>query len=334
MKRLSFGRADVIPAHLRGGIFHLLEHCGGVTSKSVALIISDPTTSGMAKLLSGACATIAKETRLVQIPVADRHGAAPPRELLQEMVNADIVFCMTQFSLAHSAERIAANDQGTRFLSMPLYDTDLLASSALTTDYKAELARTERLTQIFNEGTRVTITSATGTKMELDIKGRSGNCCPGFVTEKYRLGSPPDIEANVSPIEENSIGRVIIDGSVTTPEIGLLRDYVELTFEAGKVVKVHCKNEGVEKTVSKLLGDEGSKRRVLAEFGVGLNPNANLTGSMLTDEGALGYIHFGLGANSSVGGLNDVDFHLDFVFKADNVLVDDNCIFKNGRICI
>ena len=52
---------------------------------------------------------------------------------------------------------------------------------------------------------------------------------------------------------------------------------------------------------------------------------------MLTDEGASGTMHFGFGSNITVGGLNDVPFHLDFVLKNPSIFVDNNLVIKNGK---
>ena len=56
----------------------------------------------------------------------------------------------------------------------------------------------------------------------MNIKGRKANCCPGFVDKNHLLGSH-DIETNISPIEEDSNGKIIVDGSITVESIGLLR---------------------------------------------------------------------------------------------------------------
>jgi leucyl aminopeptidase (aminopeptidase T) len=51
---------------------------------------------------------------------------------------------------------------------------------------------------------------------------------------------------------------------------------------------------------------------------------------MLTDEGAMGCVHFGLGANHTVGGLNEVDFHLDFVVRDASLWVDGVPMIADG----
>ena len=94
-------------------------------------------------------------------------------------------------------------------------------------------------------------------------------------------------------------------------------------------------NSAVIATLDKLFdaaGDAGT--RVLAECGVGLNQSATLQGIMLTDEGAFGCVHFGFGANATVGGLNDVPFHLDFVMRSASLSVDGRAVLENGELVI
>jgi len=79
---------------------------------------------------------------------------------------------------------------------------------------------------------------------------------------------------------------------------------------------------------------ESHLKKVLAEFGIGLNPEARLCGSMLEDEGCLGTIHFGFGSNSTIGGKNKVNFHLDLVVKEPTIIVDDQKIMENGNLLI
>ena len=73
---------------------------------------------------------------------------------------------------------------------------------------------------------------------------------------------------------------------------------------------------------------------IAAEFGVGLNPKAKLIGNMLQDEGALGTIHIGIGANSTIGGLNHVNFHLDHIIRNPTFFIDNKCIMENGKFII
>jgi leucyl aminopeptidase (aminopeptidase T) len=211
-----------------------------------------------------------------------------------------------------------------------LYHWELLEDPSLHFDFKSQAPLVKKFAQTFTDGEVVRVTTTAGTDIQLRIKGRIGNYCPGFVENAGDLGSPPDIEANVSPIEDASEGVVIIDGSITHPNFGLLDQPVKLTVKKGRITEFESNNKKQVEMLNIMFGPLDSPRRVLAECGVGLNPAAKLTGTMLTDEGAMGCMHFGFGANHTVGGLNKVDFHLDFVFHAATLEVNNQAILREG----
>src|SRR5207249_9433424 len=70
----------------------------------------------------------------------------------------------------------------------------------------------------------------------------------------------------------------------------------------------------------------------LAECGVGLNDLAPVSGIMLTDEGAAGTMHFGFGSNFSIGGVNEVPFHLDVVMRDPTLRVDGAIVIERGEV--
>jgi leucyl aminopeptidase (aminopeptidase T) len=125
-----------------------------------------------------------------------------------------------------------------------------------------------------------------------------------------------------------------VDGSITHPSIGLLTSPVAIEFKKGRAVSFRTENPEVSMALDKFSVGTSDKRRVLAELGVGLNPLAELTGAMLSDEGTLGTVHLGLGSNSTVGGKNKIDFHLDFVIRNAVLTIDGETILREGMILI
>ena len=235
-------------------------------------------------------------------------------------------------SMAHTAARQAACAVGARYLSLPDYTRALLEDPALMVDFRAQAPIVRRIADSFTAGSFARVRSPGGTDLCVDIRGRIGNFCPGFVTEPGELGSPPDIEANVSPIEDHSEGVAVIDGSIPYPGFGLLPEPIALYVQQGRIVRFEGDSQ-ITARLEKLFRSAGSEKAlILAELGVGLNPLATLTGVMLADEGASGCIHFGFGSNVTVGGMNDIPFHLDFVFRAGSVVVDDRLIIESGRL--
>ena len=318
----------------QAAIAHLIRNCGKLKPSERLLIICDSSTKSIAEAFEQNARSISPQVKVVEVPLAERHGQEPPEDTARMMLGNDLIISLRSYSLAHSTARVEAAKQGARFLSMPDYSWEMLADPALMVDYEAQFNNVKFITDKFSAGSVLRVRGVAGTDIKLNIAGRIGNCCPGFVQLPGQLGSPPDIEANISPLETASEGIAVIDGSITCPELGLLTDQVELQVKHGLISKISSKNKQYQSFLESIFGESGSKRRVLAECGVGLNPKAALTGKMLTDEGAFGCLHFGFGANHTVGGANKVDFHLDFVFRQGTIEVDGQEILHDGNLIL
>ena len=72
----------------------------------------------------------------------------------------------------------------------------------------------------------------------------------------------------------------------------------------------------------------------VAELGVGLNPNARLTGMMLDDEGVMGTIHIGIGTSHTLGGEIVAPTHYDLLMWAPTIEVDGTVIQRNADVLI
>jgi leucyl aminopeptidase (aminopeptidase T) len=87
-----------------------------------------------------------------------------------------------------------------------------------------------------------------------------------------------------------------------------------------------------------LLVDEMASQ--LGELGIGLNPNAKITGNLLEDEKAGETLHLAFGHNlDMVGGKNSSCNHRDFLMKKPNLTVKyqngkERLIMKNGEIIV
>lgn len=312
---------------------HLMEHCGGVRAGEHVIVIYNQATADVAQMAIAAAQSCGAQVREFEIPPARVHGQDPPADVAAAMLKANLVLGLTTMSMAHSQARMQSARAGARYLSLPEYSRSLLSDPSLMADFRGIAPIVRRVADAFTAGNFAHVRSPGGTDIHLDIRGRVGNFCPGFVTGPGDLGSPPDIEANVSPVEDGSEGVAVIDGSIPYPGLGLLRKPIKLTVAAGRIVKTDGDDIATLNALDALLASVGSEKAyVLAELGVGLNPLAKLTGIMLTDEGASGCIHFGFGSNSTVGGKNQVPFHLDFVFHAGAVSVDDRLLIDNGRL--
>jgi leucyl aminopeptidase (aminopeptidase T) len=321
-----------VTRNARHAIRHLLSHCGSLVAGERLLILCDRSTRDLADAFRSEAESSTDVVTLLELPLASHHGAEPPPAAAEAMIRSDLIVCLCRFSLAHSRARAESAARGARFLSLPLFSWDLLESRAVAFDFRSRAPVVRGLADAFTRGASARVTTEAGTDLRMDLRGRRGNSCPGFVEAPGDLGSPPDVEANVSPVEEGSEGVAVIDGSITCPEIGLLRGEVVLTVEGGRIRSVESRHPDYVAVLERMLEASESPRRVLAECGVGLNPAAELTGTMLTDEGADGCMHLGFGSNATVGGRNEAGFHLDFVFRGASLVVDGREVLRRGAV--
>jgi leucyl aminopeptidase (aminopeptidase T) len=83
-----------------------------------------------------------------------------------------------------------------------------------------------------------------------------------------------------------------------------------------------------------LLEPHGRDARTVAEFGIGTNDKATLTGVILEDEKVMGTIHIAFGDNKSMGGSVRVASHLDGLVKRPTVWFDDRIVMEDGTLLI
>ena len=232
---MSLHMPEITPAHRRGASV-LASVCAGLSPGEKALVLADDSSLAAAKVVSATAEELGGKVRLETIPMLKMHGQSPPAHIGPLMLEADVVFCLTAMSLAHTPERLSASEKGVRFLSLPDYSLDLLASESLNVDFSTLKPITDMLANRLSQAREIRVTTTAGTDILLYVEGRRANSCPGICTEPGCLASPPDAEANIAPLEEESEGLVVIDGSVPCPRIGVLSEPLRLHISRGRLV--------------------------------------------------------------------------------------------------
>ena len=132
-------------------------------------------------------------------------------------------------------------------------------------------------------------------------------------------------------MEGTANGVFVVDGSMAG--LGLIKKTkLKIKVEKGYATKI---TGGVlAKKLIKQLDSVGKQARNIAEFGIGTNDSAKLSGILLEDEKVLGTVHIALGNNITMGGSVNVPLHLDGVIKKPTVYLDNKIIMKNGTLLI
>lgn len=306
----------------------LLLSCAQVNASDQIYIISNPSTSALGEILRREALIIGCSIEHEVIDEFKIHGQEPNKDIADKMLKANVVFCLTKMSMAHTQARLKANQNGVKYFSLPDYSADVMSSPALLADFVSLRPLSEKIASLLSNAESVRITTKNGTDLTMNVKGRRANPAPGFCYDQVLLASPPDAETNIAPLEFMTNGTAVVDGSIPCREIGLLESSVTLEIRDGRVKNI----SGAKAEVLNALFDRSGNPdcRVVGEFGIGLNRLAVLKGAMLEDEGALGTIHLGIGSNKTIGGQNNVPFHLDHVIRQATVQIDDILLMKDG----
>jgi leucyl aminopeptidase (aminopeptidase T) len=312
----------------------LLGQYARLKKEETVVIVCDSSTRFIADIFCTQAKRVTQKVSLLETFPLKIHGQEPSVEIGAKMAQVDLCIGLSSQSMAHTKARQVLTMRGGRYLSLPDYSLELLASPALRVDYEARVVLTHAIADLLMKGRTMQVTSAQGTHISFDIEGRCSNRCPGFLEGPGTMGSPPDIEVNISPIETSAEGVIVVDGSIPHPSLGLLKSTVTLTVKRGRIQSIYGDGEVQSKLKSLFQSAQSDKVYVLAECGIGLNDRATLCGVMLVDEGAYGTMHFGFGSNVTVGGLNDVGFHLDCVIRNPSLMVDGATVLKEGNLCL
>ncbi len=310
----------------------LLKVCARAKNGENILVVTDTIQKHIASAFLDSAAEIGFDVCCIEMSPRSAHGENPPQTVAAAMKEADIIFGATKYSLYHSQARKNAVKNGARFINMADYSIEMLREGPLLIDFDAQREIVFTVAKVLTEGEWVKMTASGGTEIEFSIKGRRALAETGMSISPGETSSPPDIEAELAPVEGTANGRVVVDGSIPQPGLGVLNSPIELVVENGFITEIIGRTSEAQ-IFRDLLQKSGNPNNYnIAELGIGLNPAATFSGSMLEDEGVFGSAHIGIGNNTAFpGGTTYADVHIDAIVRNATILIDGNPLFINGE---
>ncbi len=307
-----------------------LKDCMALKANETLLVVTDDKTSEIGMDLFEIGKQMAKESALLIMPVRRVNGEEPPDEIADLMTKYDVVICPTQKSLTHTNARRNACKEGARVGTMPGITREVMIRT-LKADYHKIAERTYQLTDILDKARQVHITTALGTDILIPVDGIKAISSTGLVTKKGAFGNLPSGESYLMPVEDQTNGVFIVDGSFAG--VGKIEDEpIVVIVEKGYATSIKGGEEA--NTLNNLLKPLGKKAYNIAELGIGTNDQAIVTGEILEDEKVMGTIHIALGNNISMGGTCDIGIHVDGVILEPTVTVDGQLIMDAGKLLL
>ncbi len=304
-----------------------LRDCMGLKSDETLLIITDEVKREIGKSLHFAGKGLCKESLLLEIKSREINGEEPPEAVAKLMKMVDAVVCPTAKSLTHTDARRNAAKEGVRIGTMPGINADIM-SRCLNADYEKIIKLTDFIAEKLKTVQTIRVVTEKGTDITMPVKGRKIIPSRGVLRKKGESGNLPSGEVFLAPWEDKSQGRVVVDGSMSG--IGLLKNPIFIEVVDGYAEKIEGSEEAEK--LKKLLEKPGRDARAVAEFGIGTNYKAKLSGQILEDEKVFGTIHVAFGNNLTMGGRISVSSHLDGLVKEPDVYFDDELIMKKGKM--
>ncbi len=303
-----------------------IRDCMGAQPGERILVITDEPLRSIGYALRQAAKELGHEVVLVEILPRQSNGAEPPQEVAELMAKMDVVLCPTSKSLTHTDARRAASAAGARIATLPGV-TEAIMVRCMNADYTRIAERTVALCAMLEQAKTVRVLAPAGTDITMPIEGRKAYASSGLFRHRGESGNLPTGEAFLAPLEGRSNGAVVVDGSMAG--IGMLATPIRIAVRDGYAEEITGGPEA-ERLVA-LLEPHGRDARTVAEFGIGTNDKATLTGVILEDEKVMGTIHIAFGDNKSMGGTVRVASHLDGLITRPTVWFDDRRIMHDGR---
>lgn len=297
----------------------VIEECMKVRESEKVLIVTDSFAERIGQALYSASVKKARETVLVKMPETKLDGQEPEKEIAELMKKFDVVLCPTRHSLTHTKARKAATVKGARIATLPGI-TEEMFIRAVNVDYDQMRKKCERIGEALSKSAKVRILTRAGTDFHLSVARAKVLEDNGSYTRPKDYGNLPAGEVFLAP--QDSVGIIVIDH---------LKDL------CGPKTKVAIRNNIVQEVFDKNLRElmwKYKNARNIAEFGIGVNPKAILSGNTLEDEKVLGTCHIAFGSNFDFGGRVKAEVHWDAILLKPTVYFDERKIMDEGDLLL
>ena len=307
-----------------------IKDCMKVKKNEKVLVITDEFKNEIGYSIYENAKRLGYKALLLEMPSAKINGEEPPAEVAEMMKKFDVVFAPTAKSLTHTDARRAASKKGVRVATFPGITKEIMIRG-MNADYNAISKRSIKLKKILEKGKHIRVTAPAGTDINFDITGRTAIASNGLYHKQGESGNLPTGETYLAPVEGTANGLFVVDGSFAG--LGLIGNVnIRISVHNGFATKI--KGGIAAKKLIEMLDKVGRGARNIAEFGIGTNDSAKLSGILLEDEKVMGTVHLALGNNISMGGSCCVPLHVDGVIKQPTVYLDDELLMDSGKLLI
>lgn len=316
-------------ARLDKAIYKIFFECLKLTPGDSCLILVDGATRELGYLLFNRAKKSKSDVAFLEIKSPSFRSGEPAPAIANIMKQMSAVLAFTGHPLVHSNALRQVCHNGARVLCLfPISEESL--ARAVNTDFDFIDKKSRKLSDLFSIGRRIRLTTEAGTDLTIPIARHKGAANTGIVDAPGMFCVLPSGEANVTPDRNGTKGILVVDGAI--PSLGLLQQPIVIHIKDGYAYQM-VGGEAATR-LRKIFKPFGKQARNIAEFGIGTNPHAILTGISIEDEKALGTAHIALGKPEYEGGIQRGNIHLDLILQKPTVEIDQRVVVQNGNLLV
>ena len=245
---------------------------------------------------------------------------------------ADVVLGLCPTMFIEKTATMEARRNGTRIASTDVIGMEDFAIEGICdVDQGRMIEVAERIGQIWIGTEYCRVTSALGTDISFDMRGRPIEIGDGVAAEPGTSNFFPGVCVANAPIENTINGVIVVDGNI--PPGRLVNAPVTVHIETGVITGIEGgADAGQLRAHFAASGDPIATH--LCHFTLGLNPLARTSGSIHQDEHVLGAITFGFGDQDADFGGNvpDCGVHCDLVLTTGKIECDGQILCEDNRL--
>lgn len=307
-----------------------LTQCLNVKPNESVLIVTNPEKMSISDAIYTEAIKLKAEPSIIIYPAGKINGEEPPKIVEEAMMNADVVLAPTVVSISHTeARRRASSERKARIATLPGITEEIFVRG-LGADYTEISKISKRVQRYLTKAKKAYVTSPSGTNIEIDTDNPA-LISDGNIKKRGAFSNLPDGETELAPTNAN--GTIVIDrcGDVISKP-------TKIEIKNGYIIRYENSPSG--KRFKKMIEnakkiDKNNNACYIAEFAIGTNPSAKVTGVILEDEKALGTCHIAFGDNMSfLGGKNKSIIHLDIIVLKPTIKLDKKIIMKKGKLLV
>lgn len=186
----------------------------------------------------------------------------------------------------------------------------------------------DRLLQALHGAEKIKLSTEAGTNVSFQVREFGGkNTYKAIFPSEHGILHLGEIWTAI--VEDSTEGVLVYD---TCLPMGKIRSKLILHVSRGRVAEETIVGEpdSVIDGFLKALRRSDENARRPGELGIGLNPNAQISGCIMEDESARGTCHIDLGDNTAFGGLNKSNFHGGGIMTFPTIEADGRPIIVKG----